>query len=183
MSGLIALPTSIPWRAAGVALLAASLFAAGWTVNGWRIGEKLSAMEAAQANERRSQAYAQVKAIDAARLEEQRRTAAQTEIANAATKDLEGARADAAAANDVSGRLRQRVAELLAAGRAAGNPAAASASSPADDPIGMLADVLSQADQRAGILAEYADAARIAGQACERAYDALMPSGQRVDER
>ncbi|MGE8453556.1 MAG: DUF2514 family protein [Pseudomonadales bacterium] len=30
------------------------------------------------------------------------------------------------------------------------------------------------ADRRAGILAEYADAARIAGQACERSYDALM---------
>ncbi|MCT9015390.1 DUF2514 family protein, partial [Cupriavidus gilardii] len=34
----------------------------------------------------------------------------------------------------------------------------------------------SRADRRAGILAEYADAARIAGQACERAYDALSRS-------
>ncbi|MEG1735660.1 MAG: DUF2514 family protein, partial [Comamonas sp.] len=30
-----------------------------------------------------------------------------------------------------------------------------------------------RADKRAGILAEYADAARIAGAGCERDYDAL----------
>jgi len=120
-------------------------------------------------------ARVQVKAVDDARIEEQRRTAAQTEIANAATKEMVGARADAAAANDAAGRLRQRVAELLATGRATGNPAAASTGPAADDPIGMLADVLGRADQRAGLLAEYADSARVAGQACERAYDALTP--------
>lgn len=166
------MPT-IPWRTAGLALAAAALFAAGWTVNGWRLGEKLSGTETAQANERRNQAYAQVKAVDAARLEEQRRTAAQTEIANAATKDLEGARADAVAANDASGRLRQRVAELLAASRAASNPTASGRGPAAGDPLGVLADVLSGADQRAGVLAEYADRTRVAGQACERAYGSL----------
>ena len=41
------------------------------------------------------------------------------------------------------------------------------------DPIGVLADVLRSADERAGVPAEYADAARIAGQRCERDYDAL----------
>ncbi|MGT2427905.1 DUF2514 family protein [Cupriavidus basilensis] len=170
------IPT-IPWRAAGLALAAAALFAAGWAVNGWRKDAELAELTAGQAQERRNEAYAQVKAVDQARLEEQRRTAAQTEIANDATKKLEGARADLAAANDVSGRLRQRIADLLAASRAAGNPAAAGGSAPTEDPIGMLADVLGRADHRAGILAEYADAARIAGQACERAYDALnMPA-------
>lgn len=120
-------------------------------------------------------ARVQIKAVDDARLEEQRRTAAQTEIANAATKELGSARADAATANDAAGRLRQRVAELLATGRAAGNPAAASAGPAAGDPISMLADVLGRADQRAGLLAEYADSARVAGQACEQAYNALTP--------
>lgn len=37
----------------------------------------------------------------------------------------------------------------------------------------LIADVLGRADQRAGELAEYADRARIAGQQCERDYDAL----------
>lgn len=135
-------------------------------------GER-DAARAELAQSRLDAARAQVKAVDDARIEEQRRTTAQTEIANDATKKLEGARADLAAANDVSGRMRQRIAELLAAGRTAGNPAPAGAGPATDDPIGMLADVLGRADQRAGILAEYADVARIAGQACERSYDAL----------
>jgi hypothetical protein len=145
---------------------------AGGSVWVYRSERDSARAELAQA--RLDAARAQAKAVDDARIEEQRRTVAQTEIANAATKDLEGARADAAAANDVSGRLRQRVAELLAAGRATGNPAAAGSGSAAGDPLGMLADVLSRADQRAGVLAEYADAARIAGQACERDYEALI---------
>ncbi|MGT2433527.1 DUF2514 family protein [Cupriavidus basilensis] len=169
------LMATIPWRAAGAALLAAGLFAAGWAVNGWRKDAELAELMAARAQERLSQAYAQVKAVDEARLEEQRRTAAQTEIANVATKDAETARGDARAAGDAAEQLRGRVAQLLAASRAAGNPAPAGGGSPTGDPIGMLADVLGRADQRAGILAEYADAARIAGQACERAYDALTP--------
>lgn len=140
-----------------------------WVYRGERDSARAELVEA-----RLDAARAQVKAVDDARIEEQRRTAAQTEIANAATEKLEDARADAAAANDASGRLRQRVAELLAAGRAAGNPATAGAGPAAGDPLDVLADVLGRADQRAGILAEYADATRIAGQACERSYDALI---------
>ncbi|GAC1457698.1 MAG: hypothetical protein NVSMB70_01660 [Chamaesiphon sp.] len=43
------------------------------------------------------------------------------------------------------------------------------------DAIGVLADVLSRADKRAGDLAAYGDASRLAGQECERLYDALTP--------
>ncbi|MGO4326720.1 DUF2514 family protein [Cupriavidus sp. 2TAF22] len=158
------------------AVAAIALALAGGAVWVYR-GERDTA-RAELAEVRLDAARAQVKAVDDARIEEQRRTAAQTEIANAATKDLESARADAAAANDVSSRVRQRVAELLAASRATGNSAAAGAGSAADYPLGVLADVLSRADQRAGILAGYADAARIAGQACERAYDSLRATLQ-----
>lgn len=159
-----------PQRILCFAVLVALALAGGAV---WVYRSERDAARAELAQERLDAARAQVKAVDDARIEEQRRTAAQTEIANAATKDLEGARADAAAANDAAGRLRQRVAELLAAGRATGNPAAAGSGPAAGDPLGVLADVLSRADQRAGILAKYADAARIAGQACERSYDAL----------
>ncbi|WP_366942086.1 DUF2514 family protein [Cupriavidus basilensis] len=38
---------------------------------------------------------------------------------------------------------------------------------------GFDADMLSRAGKRAGLLAEYADAARIVGQACECVYDSL----------
>lgn len=122
-----------------------------------------------------SATQAQEKAVEAARIEEQRRTTAQTEIADAAKKDADSARADAANASDAAGRLQQRVDDLLAAARAARDSTTASTSAPAGDPLGVLADVLTSADKRAGILADYADQARIAGLACERAYDALTP--------
>ena len=68
-----------------------------------------------------SAAVDQVKAVDRARAEEQRRTTAQTEIANAAKENAETARADARAAGDAAAdRLRQRVDhQLLAASQAA----------------------------------------------------------------
>lgn len=119
----------------------------------------------------------QLKAVNEARAEEQRRTEEQSRIADEARKDSDTARADANAAHAVAERLRQRLGELVAAGHAAGNSATAGPSQAAGDPLDVLADVLSRADKRAGELAEYADAAHVAGQACERAYDALSPGG------
>jgi hypothetical protein len=72
-----------------------------------------------------------------------------------------------------AGRMRQQLAAFRAAH--AGAAASAPAGDPAGDPIGVLADVLGRADERQGELASYADAARIAGLACERSYHALMP--------
>ena len=111
--------------------------------------------------------------VQAARAEEQRRTNAQAEIANEATKQADAARADAAAANSAADGLRARVAQLIAASRAARNSAVASAGAAAGDPLDVLANVLARADRRAGDLAAYADSARVAGTTCERAYDSL----------
>ncbi|MDR8077854.1 DUF2514 domain-containing protein [Burkholderia cenocepacia] len=113
---------------------------------------------------------AQIAAVAAARAEEQRRTAAQTEIANDANQQRTVALADAFAARAAAGSLQQRVDQLVAAAR---HPAAAAGSPAAGDALDLLADVLGRADQRAGELAEYADRARIAGQQCERDYDSL----------
>lgn len=118
-------------------------------------------------------ARVQIKAVDDSRIEERRRTDAQTEIANAAKMDADTARGDARTAAAAADGLRARVAELLAGARAAGHSATAVGSATTGDPFGVLADVLERADRRAGILAEYADAARIAGLACERSYEAL----------
>jgi len=72
-------------------------------------------------------------------------------------------------------RLRDQLATLVnryRADRAPGtNPAAAEHQPPAGDAIGVLADVLGRADQRAGELADFADRAHAAGLACERDYD------------
>ncbi|KVF93532.1 DUF2514 family protein [Burkholderia vietnamiensis] len=116
---------------------------------------------------------AQLAAVAAARAEEQRRTAAQSEIANDANQQRTAALADAFAARAAAGSLQQRVDRLVAAAR---NPAVAAGSPAAGDAVDLLADVLGRADQRAGELAEYADRARIAGQQCERDYDALTLS-------
>ena len=170
---MIPTPTTIPWRVIGAGALAAALFAAGWVTNGWRLGGQLEQMKTERERVAKSAAFDQVKAVDHARLEYQGKVERQTEIANAATKDAEQARADARTADAASDRLRQRIADLVASARASYPPAPAG-SAPAGDPLGVLADVLSRADQRAGILAE---SARIAGQACEQSYDALRRGG------
>ncbi|HDR9176316.1 DUF2514 family protein [Burkholderia vietnamiensis] len=113
---------------------------------------------------------AQLAAVVAARAEEQRRTAAQSEVARDANQQRTAALADAFAARAAAGSLQQRVDQLVAATR---HPAASAGSPSAGDALDLLADVLGRADERAGDLAEYADRARIAGQQCERDYDAL----------
>ncbi len=111
---------------------------------------------------------------EASNKESFRRIARQKESQDAYTAEISRARADAAGAAAVAQRLSVRLAQFVAAGRAgATNPATGGERATADDPIGVLADVFSRADRRAGVLAEYADAARIAGLQCERSYDAL----------
>ncbi|QCU54380.1 DUF2514 family protein [Burkholderia pseudomallei] len=104
------------------------------------------------------------------RNEFRRRLAAQQEIASDAARKRETALADAAAAARAADGLRRQVAVLVAdvrrAGAAAGSPAAG-------DAIDLLADVFGRADERAGELAKIADERGIAGQQCERSYDAL----------
>ena len=111
--------------------------------------------------------------VEAARAEEQRRTQDQGRIANSATKQAHAPRADAPAANTAADGLRARVAQLVAAARAPRHSATAGASAAAGDPLDVLANVLTRADRRAGDLAAYADSVRVAGTACERAYDSL----------
>lgn len=165
--------SAVPWRAAAALALGACLFAAGWTANGWRLGGQIQQLRAAQAEQREGQATALAAASEAARAEEQRRTAEQRGIANAAAKERDRALADARAAGAVAEQLRVRSLQLAAAARAAGDSSAAGGSAAAGDPLDVLTDVLGRADARAGDLAEYADRARIAGLACERSYDAL----------
>ncbi|KVF26302.1 DUF2514 family protein [Burkholderia vietnamiensis] len=115
----------------------------------------------------------QAKQIDdlrAERDEYSRRLVAQQENATDAAKERDQARRDAAVADGAADGLRKQVAALDADARRAG---AAAGSSATGDALDLLADVLGRSDQRAGDLAEYADRARIAGQQCERDYDAL----------
>ena len=170
---------AVPWRVVAVLLAVAALLGAGGVVNGWRKDAQLARQDAAQQKLRADTNAAKVKELSNARREDLRRIKEQSEIANEAKQQRDVAFADARAAGRVADQLRERLAAYVAE-RRANDSAAAIGSPPAGDPIGVLADVLGRCDRRAGILAEYADAARIAGQACERAYDALSaaPSGQ-----
>lgn len=164
---------SVPWRLVGWALLVALVFGAGWEVQGWRKDVEISTIKEDRARERRDQALAQIKAVDDARIEEQRVTAVQARNANEAIKQLQAAQAGARAADAARRELLARVTALANAARRPDDSGAVAAGPPTSDPVVLLADVLGRADQRAGDLAQYADAARIAGQKCERDYDAL----------
>jgi hypothetical protein len=110
----------------------------------------------------------------AARTEERRRTAEVQKAADEAHQALERARADAAAATDAGQRLRDRLASLTATcGRASGDAGPAVSGPSAVATAHLLADVQRRLDEAADGIARHADAARAAGLACQRSYDAL----------
>jgi NADH dehydrogenase/NADH:ubiquinone oxidoreductase subunit G len=166
----------VPWWA-----WLAALAAAGGGATAWHLGEVHGAREAGQAQvqalwdaERARQTEAALKATEAARLEEQRRAAAQQEIADVADRKIAAAVDALARADAAADRLRHRAAALAASCRgAAADPAAASAGQAASSPGNMLADVQRQLVEAAGLYASVADARGIAGAACERAYQSL----------
>lgn len=102
--------------------------------------------------------------------ETQRRLERQGEAQREHQAQLDRARRDADAARVAGRELRDQLAAFVQRAR---DSAPGGSGETAGDPIGVLADVLRRADDRAGILAEYADRARIAGQLCERSYDSL----------
>ena len=146
-----------------VAAFAAGLILAG-TVQGWRYGEQIAEIRAAQAQ-------AVTDAVTKAREEEQRRINTLEVIADDTRNKLDAAQADAVAARTTAAGLRQQLADYRQ--RARCNPTPAGGGTPAEDPLFLLSDLLSRADERAGELAEFADRAHLAGRACEAAYDSL----------
>lgn len=81
------------------------------------------------------------------------------------------------AARDDAERMRQQYRQAAARGRqAAACTSGASESKQGPDPIGVLAELLVRADERAEEVAGYADRLRIAGESCERSYDAVAGS-------
>ncbi len=87
---------------------------------------------------------------------------------------LAAARADAARNAAAADGLRQQNARLVGAWRSAlADTTPGPVGAAAGDALGVLADVLSRADRRAGVLAAAADAAHAAGRQCEADYDAL----------
>lgn len=146
-----------------VATFAVGLLLAG-TVQGWRYGEQIAEINAAQSK-------AVTDAVTQARAEEQRRINTLEVIADDTRNKLDAAHADAVASRTAAAGLRQQLADYRQ--RARCSPAATGGSTPAEDPLYLLSDLLSRVDERAGELAVFADRAHIAGRACEAAYDSL----------
>ncbi len=110
----------------------------------------------------------------AAREEEQRRTVEVQKAADDAQKQIDQARADAAAASDAGQRLRQRLAQLTNACRAGPSGAAAAGTGQATGAAAdLLANVQRRLDEAQDRIAGFADAAHTAGTACQRSYGAL----------
>lgn len=119
-------------------------------------------------------AVAQAALADAQRKREaEDQTAANQEARNAQQKinDLErernAARADAGRVQRLYREAAQRGRTTLACAAGAGQGESST------DPLGMFAELLIRADQRAEAVAGYADRLRVAGLACERLYDGL----------
>jgi hypothetical protein len=175
----------LPYRIAGVAILAASVFGA-WEWR-WHSGFK---------------AGVQQQVDKQAVIDSQRRQVALDEEASRRKKDAEtnrrilkaeddayqaqvAQRADKLIADAASGDLRRRFEQRLrdmvqavhataaARGSGTGGSQAAPSGEAEGDVAGMLADVYGRCLQQRQRYAEIADEARTSGQLCERAYDAL----------
>lgn len=155
------------WRGYAAAAVVGGLIlgAVGVTVTRWYYRAEIAGMERDQA-----QQIADAQAL--ARATEQRRWAAREGVINDAKEQAAAAAADADRARAASERLRQQVARLragsgdsAAAGRGQGQSGA--------DTLDLLIRLLSGLDDAGRDVSRYADRLRIAGLACERAYESL----------
>ena len=154
--------------AIAVGTLMALSAAGAWSWQANVYGRQIATMQAEQAH---SLAAAQAQA----RAEEQRRQPALEVIRRDAQDHIATAAADAAAADTAADSLRDQVAKL--ARRPTSCAGVAAGGQTADPAKLLLADVLSRIDARAGELAAYADRARIAGEVCERSFNAVKKGG------
>lgn len=113
------------------------------------------------------------KATLAALQETKRRMAAVDEVQKHAQEQLETARADAANAGSALERLKLRLEAAEQRSRDAGNTITAQLSQAAEADSRVRTELLGRLGALAQLYAGVADESRVAGHACERAYDAL----------
>jgi hypothetical protein len=123
---------------------------------------------------------ATLKATEVARALEQSRQSQMEEVQTDATKRLDQARATAATASTAADGLRKQVEQLLATGRARSNSSSGTSCAPRDTSADLLAGLLDKSVQRNRELAAIADSSRIAGLACEAAYDSVRGDPKRT---
>lgn len=165
--------------AAGVVVALAVALALSGIGAGWQ-SLRLSDERAAHATDNATHAE-QIAALDRKALEtersyreeENRRAQALQEVVIEANNEAAKSRADAVAAGAAADKLQKRIATLIANSRPPGNPTAPGTGPTTDPAADMLAVMFTRIDAASRGIAEFADASRIAGQACERSYHAL----------
>ncbi|MCX9034762.1 DUF2514 domain-containing protein [Citrobacter portucalensis] len=163
--------------------VSASLGGVGWAIhhNSYEAGKSASDQEwkTNWANRDLADKAAQLAQEKEQRDEERRRQTKTEEIVRNAETEKQNALAEAAAANDVAGRLRGELAGIrrqFATSETGKLSANVASRQTAAEAINMLADLYEESDRRAGEIAQYADAAVSAGSVCERTYDAVTRS-------
>lgn len=172
------IPMLYRWLAGAVAVILLALALVAWDSARIKRAEKRGgdAVRAEWTAERERLKDAAIAQAVKNAAETERRLQAQKEAQDAHDKELARLRTDTAAARGAAERLRQQLALFTAGQRpTAGDPAPAGDGPPAAAALDLLAQLFSRADDEAGILAEFADAAAAAGRQCVRSYEALKP--------
>lgn len=174
ISRLLLLMPSWAWAALLMALLAVA-FGFGVGIGGDRVEARFADARGKWAGERQAAAQAQQRVEREYRETEQALIAGHKEKDDAAQNKLAALAVDLDRSRGAADGLRRARDAAVAAARA--QTASCAAPQPigptAADPVGMLADVLGRADERAGVLAAFADRTRIAHEACVSEYGAV----------
>lgn len=147
------------------ALLAGLLI--GWTANGWRLGQQIEAITAAQALERAGH-------IELVRAEERRRAIELERVQRDAQNEIERIAADAAVAGSAAVGLQRELATVRR--RLAACSSTTTGGATTRNTGVLLTDLLSEMERAGRELAAEADRRGVAGRACEAAYSALRSS-------
>lgn len=153
-----------------IAAVVALVVAAIWWWSGHNAGQQQigydRAMGEVAAREAKDAEAKRLREIEDQQQADKEAKDAQDQINNL-ERERDLARADAGRVRnlylDAAKRGRQAVACATGAGEG----------EPGSDPLGVFADMLIRADQRAEAVAGYADRLRIAGESCERQYDSV----------
>ncbi len=144
-------------------LLAATCFAAGWKVNGWRLGEGI--------------AQEQLQTVKVVRVLEQKQQAVADDEGKKGHDELEDLRRTADRAGATAAGLRVE-ASRLATQLATCNAGTVGERQARADAAAMFADVLGEMESEGRAMAAAASRARSAGLTCERIYDGVRAAGQ-----
>lgn len=149
-------------------------FIAGWLVNGWRLSGELASLRAEHATHLATHQQASAEVISRTLARERDLKAKIEESEKNARTEIGKLERDLADSNHVAGRLQEQLSDL--SGRISSDTAAEGECAAARATAGVLADMLAGLDEAAGVYAETAGRARIAGKGCEADYEAARRS-------